>query len=62
MSHQSGMQTFFLPADGIEPEVINADIGIYVGRTAQVQLDQVRITEASARRKLILIRSGGEDI
>jgi hypothetical protein len=49
MAHQSGQQTFFLPADGIEPEVINADIAIYVGRTAQVQLDQVRIRHAGNR-------------
>jgi hypothetical protein len=39
---QSGGQTYFLPAGGIEPEVIGADIGIYVGRNAEVQFDQVR--------------------
>ncbi|KAF7508835.1 hypothetical protein GJ744_008712 [Endocarpon pusillum] len=39
MSYQSGWQAFLLPADGIEPEVIGADIGIYVGRNAQVQPD-----------------------
>ncbi len=42
MSHQTGQQTFFLPADGIEPEVIGADIGVYVGRNALVRVDQVR--------------------
>ena len=47
MGQQAGQQTFFLPADGIEPEVIKADIGVYVGRNAQVQLVQVRIMEAS---------------
>ena len=44
MGHQPGQQAFFLPAEGIEPDVISADIGIYVGRTAHVQLDQVRIS------------------
>lgn len=42
MSYQSGQSTFLLPADGIDPEVIDADIGIYVGSSAQVQVDQAR--------------------
>ena len=52
MSYQSGRQAFFLPADGIEPEVIGADIGIYVGRNAQVQLDRVRMYESHDCRYL----------
>jgi hypothetical protein len=47
MGHQPGQQTFFLPADGIEPEVIVADIGVYVGPNSQVQIDQVRSSENS---------------
>lgn len=41
MSYQSGQQSFFLPAEGIDHEVIGADIGVYVGRAAEVQVDQV---------------------
>jgi hypothetical protein len=40
-SGMAGQQPFFLPADGIEPEVIGTDIGIYVGSNARVQFDQV---------------------
>lgn len=47
MTYQSGQQLFFLPAEGIEPEVINADIGVYVGRNAQVQVDRVRLHDSS---------------
>lgn len=47
MAHRVGQQTFFLPADGIEPEVISADIGMYVGRDAQVSVDQVRTAETN---------------
>jgi hypothetical protein len=52
MGYQAGQQAFFLPAGGIDPEVIGADIGVYVGRNAQVQLDQVRLDESSNRRRL----------
>lgn len=45
MRHQSGQQTFFLPADGIDPEVIDADLGVYVGRNAHVQIHQVGVDD-----------------
>ena len=41
MGYRSGQRSFFLPAEGIEPEVIDADIGVYVGHNAEVQIDQV---------------------
>jgi hypothetical protein len=43
MPYHSGQETFFLPADGIEPEVIGADLKIYVGGSAQVRADRVRL-------------------
>jgi hypothetical protein len=52
MGYHAGQQAFFLPAGGIDPEVIGADIGLYVGRNAQVQLDQVRLDKFSDRRRL----------
>lgn len=50
MGHQAWQQSFSLPVDGIEPEVIVADIGFYVGRDAQVHVDQVSITKFSLWR------------
>jgi hypothetical protein len=45
MSQEAELKCFVLPADGIEAEVIHADIGIYLGDDAQVALDQVSIIE-----------------
>jgi hypothetical protein len=47
MSYLSGQQKFFLPAEGIEPEVIGADLEVYVGCNAQVRADRVRLHVSS---------------
>jgi hypothetical protein len=52
MSERPGQQLYFLPADGIEPEVIGADIERYLGQDARVEIDQVRIFKINHRRRL----------
>jgi len=47
MPYHCGQETFFLPAECIEPEVTGADLEMYVGGSAQVRADRVRLHVSS---------------
>jgi hypothetical protein len=52
MPYHSGQQTFFLPTEGNEPEVIGADLEMSGGDNAQVRADRVRLHVSSDAKRL----------